>query len=65
LSIKKYAVVLRCDSLKEIGKTFKLEKYRAASIIVERMKKRIRKNNIFKKRVEKLIAKLGKGQRQT
>ena len=39
---------------------FKLEKCRAAGSIVERMKKVIRRNNIFKKRVEKLIAKLDK-----
>jgi len=53
------------DSLKEIGKEFKLEKCRATSSIVERMEKEIRQNNIFKKRVEKLVAKLYKSQRQT
>ncbi len=58
---------LRCDSLKEIGKAFKIEKRRAAINIVEKMKKEIRKNNIFKKRAEneKLIAKPDKSQRQT
>ena len=49
---------LRCDSLKEIGNAFKLEKCRAVGSIIKRMKKEIRRNNIFKKRVEKLIAKL-------
>ena len=40
---------LRCASLKEVGKAFKLGEFRAARCIVERMKKEIRKNNIFKK----------------
>jgi chromosomal replication initiation ATPase DnaA len=56
---------LRCDSLKEIGKAFEIEKYSTVSSIVERVKKEIRKNSNFKKRIEKLIAKLGKSQRQT
>ena len=56
---------LRCDSLKEIGKVFKLENCRAVSSIVEREKKEIRRDNNYKKRLEKLIPKLDKSQRQT
>jgi len=48
-----------------MGKAFKIEKCSTVSSIVEGMKKEIRKNNIFKKRVEKLISKVAKSQRQT
>ncbi len=55
---------LRRDSLKEIGKAFKSEKYSTVSSIVEGMKKEIRKDNIFKKRVDQLIGKLDPDQVQ-
>ena len=56
---------LRCDSLKEIGKAFEIGKYSTASSVIERVRKEIRKDKNIKMRVEELIAKLSKNQRQT
>jgi chromosomal replication initiation ATPase DnaA len=53
------------DSLKEIGKALKIEKYSTVSSIIERVKKEIPRDNIFKKRVDHLIVKVVKSQRQT
>jgi REP element-mobilizing transposase RayT len=56
---------LRGDSLKEIGKAFEIGKYSTVSSVIERVKKEIRKDISFNKRVEQLISKLAKSQRQT
>jgi len=51
--------------LKEIGKEFEIGKYSTVSSVIKRMRKEIRKDKNIKKRVEELIAKLSKSQRQT
>ncbi|MEA3224254.1 MAG: transposase [Thermodesulfobacteriota bacterium] len=56
---------LKCDSLKEIGHSFEIGKYSTVSSVIERVKKEIRKDKNFKKRVDELTSKLSKSQRQT
>ena len=56
---------LRCDSLKEIGISFEIEKYSSVSSVIERVKNEIRKDKNLKKRIDSLTAKLTKSQRQT
>ena len=51
--------------MKEIGKESEIGKYSTVSSVTERVKKEIRKDRNIKKRVEELIAKLAKSQRQT
>ena len=57
--------VLRHDSLKQIGKIFKVEKYSSISSIVEKMKKQIGEDSRLKKRIDKMIRKINKSQEQT
>ena len=56
---------LRSDSLKEIGKVFKLAKYSSVSSIIERMKIRIQNNRKMNMRVKKVEDELRKSQEQT
>jgi len=49
---------LKRDSLKEIRKISEIQKNNSVSSVIKRVKKEIRKDKDFKKRVEELIAKL-------
>ncbi|MDY6951757.1 MAG: helix-turn-helix domain-containing protein [Thermodesulfobacteriota bacterium] len=56
---------LRCDSLKEIGQQFHMEKYSSVSSVIERMKKRMLVDRNLKKRVERVADEASKSQEQT
>ena len=56
---------LRNDTLKNIGKDFKIEKYSTVSSIIERIKVELINDPVFRERVGKLRNKINKGQRQT
>jgi chromosomal replication initiation ATPase DnaA len=56
---------LRCDSLKEIGRLFQMEKYSSISSIIERMKKQMLADSTLKRRVDKVAEKVSKSQEQT
>ncbi len=56
---------LRNDTLKQTGEQFGIEKYSTVSSIVERVKYEIKADKGFRKRVENLVRKIVKSQRQT
>jgi hypothetical protein len=55
---------LRRDTLKEIGRQFKIEKYSSVSSIIERVKRQMDEDAGFRKRIDELSSTLTKGQRQ-
>jgi chromosomal replication initiation ATPase DnaA len=56
---------LRCDSLKEIGKEFKVPNYSSISSIIESMKVNLAGNKKLKKQVDKIKRNLQLSQKQT
>lgn len=56
---------LRGDSLKSIGKTFKINNYSSVSSIVEGMRGKIHKNKMLKQKIGQIIEKVRLSQRQT
>jgi hypothetical protein len=55
---------LRRDTLKEIGRQIKIEKYSSVSSIIKRVKRQMDEDAGFRKRIDELSSKLTKGQRQ-
>jgi len=45
---------LRRDTLNEIGRQFKIEKYSPVSSIIERVKKQMQEDASFRKRIDEL-----------
>jgi len=56
---------LRRDTLKEIGRQFKIEKYSSVSSIIERTRRQMQEDASFRKRIEELSSTLTKSQGQT
>lgn len=55
----------RRDTLKEIGRQFKIEKYGSVSSIIERVKRQMQEDDGFRKRIDELSSTVTKSQRQT
>ena len=56
---------LRGDRLREIGETFKIDRYSTVSTIVERMKVRIERDETLRKKVDHLMSTIQMSQEQT
>ena len=56
---------LRNDTLKKVGEQFDIVKYSTVSSIVERVKHEMKTDRVFKKRIQDLVDKITKSQRQT
>ena len=56
---------LRRDTLKEIGRQFKIDKYSSVSSIIERVKRQMQEDAGFRKRIDELSSTLTKSQGQT
>ena len=56
---------LRGDKLEQIGKRFDVSNYSSVGSVIERMKKRIRKNRKLKTRIENLTDEINMSQEQT
>ena len=56
---------LRNDTLKQVGEQFGIEKYSTVSSIVERVKYEMKADKFLKKRIQDLVDKISKSQRQT
>lgn len=55
----------RRESLKEIGQQFKIEKYSTVSSIIERVKKQLHSDRVFRKHINELSQKIKMSQEQT
>ena len=56
---------LRQDTLKEIGRKFNIDKYSSVCSIIERIKKQMRADTAFRKRVDEMTSRAIKSQEQT
>lgn len=56
---------LRHDTLKKIGRQFRMEKYSSISSVIERTKRQMLKDRKFKERIERMADRINKGQEQT
>ena len=56
---------LRNDTLKKVGEQFGIAKYSTVSSIVERVKHEMKTDKVFKERIQDLVDKITKSQRQT
>jgi len=56
---------LRRDTLKDIGKQFKIEKYSSISSIIERVNRQMQEDAGFRKRIDQMSSTVTKSQRQT
>jgi len=53
------------DSLNEIGREFKMQKYSSISSVIERLKKQMLTDRNLKKRIERVADRVNKSQGQT
>jgi len=53
------------NTLKEIGRQFRIEKYSSVSSIVEQVKRHMQEDAGFRKRIDELLSTLTKSQGQT
>ena len=56
---------LRKDSLNEIGKQYKIEKYSSVSSILERVKKLMKEDSTLAKHIDEVSSNITKSQKQT